>query len=260
MAKITKKSVISGIVVLAVLAFVGYGVMKALERPGPKQKKEEDAKTALEKVKQWESKAERLKERMQQLAKFTPPADGVIPPERMKIYITIHHYVHKIGKHLRGQRPKKFPELGGALFIARKEMAMLSKIRREKLLEYNMTPKEYLWIRDKVRTAMMLAFKRMADKCYGAEKPDYLVDDLKMAAKNAKIYDKAEDGTIIPRPGKVDPSVIPEAHYKYVLEYWPWIHPKHINKSRLKMECLMKEENIKPAPFTPLEVEEYPEL
>lgn len=261
MAKITKKSAISGIVVLAVLAFVGYGVMKALERPGPRQKSErEKTQDALEIIKEWESKAKALNERLQQLAKFELPADGVIPRERMSSYVAIHDYVQKVAGHLRSRRPKRFPDLGGALFIARKEMAVLNKVRREKLLEYNMTADEYLWIRGEIRNATALAIKRLAEQCYGADKPEHVIKHLKTAAKNAGIYDKTEDGSLIPRPDKIDPSVIPETHYKYVLEYWPWLHPRRINKSELNMECLIEKESIKPAPFTPLEVDEYPDI
>jgi len=261
MAKITAKGAISGILVLAAVLFVGYGVKKALDRPGPKQiGKVKETREALERIEKWERKAEKLKKSLERLAIFVPPSDGIVPRERMNSYVAVHDYVHSIEKHLHDQRPKELPDLGGALFIAKKEMAILNKVRREKLLEYNMTPEEYLWIRDKIRKAVALAIKRMAEYCYGPDKPDYLIEFLKQAAKNAGIYDKTEDGNIIPRPGKIDPSVIPEIHYKYVLEYWPWLHPWRIDKRKLNIECLMERENIQPAAFTPLKVEEYPDI
>ncbi len=261
MARITKKSVVPGIVILAVLAFVGYGVMKAIERPGPAQKKKEErVKSAQEKLGEWESKAENLKKGLAKLAKFEPPSDGLIPRERMSTYVKIHDYVSDIRNHLHKKRPKKFPKLGGALFIAKKEMAILNKVRREKLLEYNMTADEYLWIEDKILDASALAIKRMTDQCYGADKPEYVIRYLKTAAKNAGFYEAVEGKGHVARPDKIDPSVIPETHYKYVLEYWPWLHQKRIVKSQLDMKCLIESENIKPASFTPLKVEEYPDF
>ncbi|GEM_PF-2634602 len=264
MEKVKKVRLIGGIVLALFVLPTGYLVGKALLRPGPKQieerkkKQKTDQERQAEIILSWEARTKELKKKIKELPPFEPPPDGIITRDQMRRYVKMSYYVFQIIKEDERRRPKGKINLGTALFYARKGVALGSMVEAEQMLAQGLSSEEHKWIREKIIKAVALAIKRAYDNCYGPEKPKIAQEALRQACIKGKYWIKKDNKKQF-RPDFIDAYELPEAHYRYVLEYQKWLNFSRLDLEDVDMRCLLEKENIQPAPFTPVKAE-YPGL
>jgi len=261
--KVKPTKLFGAIVILFLFVVIGYGVTKALVRPGPRQLEQMERDKILEDpevkaILAWEKRGKELNEQAKLLPPFKPPDDGIVTPDQMRRYMNMIYYVDEMMREDEKRRPKGANALGAAMFYMRKGMAIGNMAQAEQVIAQKMTTEEYKWIDLRMKRALALAIKRLHDDCYGPEKPEEIVKVLESACIFGRYSERDEKQNTQPRPDLIDPSEIPEIHYRYILQYQKWIRYTRFPLDKLDMSCLMERDDIQHAPFTPPEVN-YPE-
>ena len=85
MKKVKPAKLLGAIVLLFLFVVIGYGVTKALVRPGPRQLEQMERDKILEDpevkaILAWEASGRELREQVKLLPPFQPPDDGIVTP------------------------------------------------------------------------------------------------------------------------------------------------------------------------------------
>jgi len=244
------------------LLIISFGTTMALLRSGPRQlekKSPKELSLTARVILTRESRTELLRKELKRLPRFTPPENGIITSDQMERYVNIVYCVQAIQAGNLKRRPKIDLSLSGALLLMRFEMSLVMLIEEEQHIKYKMNYEEFRWIDTNIKKALALAMKRLVENCYKSETPPEVKRLYENAAIMGNYSAKDETGSVYAKPELIDPSEIPEAHYRYVVSYYKWLKYNDLDFEKADFQCLVDRDKIQPAHFRPSEVI-YPEV
>ena len=242
---------VMGLVIVALLSAFGWVAFKMINRAGPKQieqaREEERIKNRLPeqiKMDEMQEKYGIMLEEIESLPPFEPPEDGIITPERMRIYVDVHHATVEAIAEGKAAIPEGTKTVTEGILYATTLMLGVQTAHITKLLDHQMQEEEYSWIDNLNNEAKIIALLRLEELTDDPEVSAIMRGYAMRLAVTAGYSTTDESGEFIGQPEKLDSAKVPPQHYKYVLQYYKKLGMPFVEINELDWTPLLQAEGM----------------